>query len=252
MKLTTESENNIAECISTIDRLSNILYYLSVKVTKRQYSLIPNGNSVKSLLQSTILITDNPGFNFISYEATKNNIKSHDLSIILRSLKQLNIPFSKLADYLWSLRDILAHNGMIKAELLIPLTDSLRYYVDYAQQDYVQAGHEHILLCFLKDLIEVYNVILTGNKILFIETQQINVDAISTIQPWNMFKMEGTFVYFKENGWKKRIKGMKIVILDGKNEGQEVIFKSWSGTSVIVSINQKKVGLPLVRNVRIL
>jgi hypothetical protein len=252
MELTTESENNIAECISAIDRSSNILYYLSAKVTKRQYSLIPNGNSVKSLLQSTILITDNPGYNFIFYEATKNNIKSHDLSIILRSLKQLNIAFSKLADYLLSLRNILAHNGIIEVKPLIPLTDSLRYYVNYAQQDYIQAGHEHILLSFLKDLIEVYNVILTGNKILSIETQQINVDAISTIQHWNMFKMEGTFVYFKENGWKERIKGMKIIILDGKNQGQEAIFKSWSGTSVIVSINQQKAGLPLIRNVRIL
>jgi hypothetical protein len=45
---------------------------------------------------------------------------------------------------------------------------------------------------------------------------------------------------------------MKIIILDGKNQGQEAIFKSWSGTSVIVSINQQKTGLPLIRNVRIL
>jgi hypothetical protein len=133
---------------------------------------MPNENLVKPFLQSSIVIVDSSGYKFIYHEANRYKIKSsQNILMILKSLKQLNLSFSKLFGYLLDLRNILVHNNVVNIELISHLTDSLRYYVYYLQKNYLQEPEE-ILIPFLNDLIKVCCIILTGNKTLPIEMQQ--------------------------------------------------------------------------------
>ena len=81
-----------------------------------------------------------------------------------------------------------------------------------------------------------------------------SADTAPAPQTPSEFVAEGTFLALRDSGWREKLKGRRVQILDGKWSGKLGTFKGWSGTVAYVSIDgvQDTVGLAVKRLVGVL
>lgn len=74
---------------------------------------------------------------------------------------------------------------------------------------------------------------LTENHIFnfFVTNPNLFVDLVKKPD-----QLTETLLWFRENGYKEKLKGEKILIASGRHAGKEVVFCGWSGTSVRVKL----------------
>jgi hypothetical protein len=78
--------------------------------------------------------------------------------------------------------------------------------------------------------------------------------AISPSQSEPQFRASGTLAELREAGWRERLKGATVLLLDGKHAGVTGVFRSWSGTVAYIEFdhNHEKVGISIQRRVGVL
>jgi hypothetical protein len=128
---------------------------------------------------------------------------------------------------------------------LLSLTDELLLYYE-GISDAEPGPH---VTEFMEDLILVYQVILSKPQ------QQLTLPRTRIKVPESVpTEYCGKLADLKITGWKDRLKGRELEILDGKWTGQFCTFQCWSGTVcyVLLKGDGSKISLPVQRRVRII
>ena len=150
--------------------------------------------------------------------------------------------FSEVASVLRKMRNDLVHNNFINSVFLIKL---IRTLINFSKKVTQAADILNLLLDKLNSICETIlnkEVIILDNK----ETNKISCPLCgSLIDSLNngcnsKFNSENinSLKYWKENGYKEKLKGNIIKIINGKYEGKMAFFRSWAGTSAYVDIEE--------------
>lgn len=216
------------------------------KLEKLSSTSIPNFLLVRPLLYNLFVIESGPACTLISHYYITGK-KSSDTTFLQDSADQAiwciqHLPyFSNTAKRLRQIRNKLAHNDHLNMNLFI---NTILAVTDL----YNTANNASFILRFLIDQLNIISeTIISGDDsissfcplcrspILKESIQNMKM-CNERIQPIESNTISQSLKYYKESGWKEKLKGLTIIIVEGKWVNRKGVFKSWAGTVCYIDI----------------
>lgn len=92
----------------------------------------------------------------------------------------------------------------------------------------------------LKNILQIHRI-MTRNNDIYINLPSLPIETKSIERSLK----KATCKWFKNNNYAHTLKNTRILILDGKHEGKEAIFKSWSGTTVNIFLIEENMSISI-------